>query len=63
MNLEMIKNNQSTGVNEYQIIQMRDQFANEYSNEKGWDKNNLSFEQIMEIRSNPQWKNPHLMLS
>lgn len=63
MNLEMIKNDTQAGVSEYQIIQMREEFANTYSNEKGWDKNNLSFEQIMEIRSNPQWKNPHMMLS
>jgi diaminopimelate epimerase len=53
--------------NEYLMVdettQMRDQFVNEYCNEKGWDKANLSFEQITEIRSHTQWKNPHLIVS
>lgn len=60
---ELIDNSKKVNISESEIIQLRDNFTNEYVNEKGWDKNNLTFEQVMEIRSNVKWKNPHLMFS
>lgn len=60
---ELIDNRKNVNISESEIIQLRDNFTNEYINEKGWDQNNLTFEQIMEIRSNVKWKNPHLMFS
>lgn len=60
---ELIDNRKNVNISESEIIQLRDNFTNEYINEKGWDQNNLTFEQVMEIRSNVKWKNPHLMFS
>lgn len=60
---ELIDNSKNVNISESEIIQLRDNFTNKYINEKGWDQNNLTFEQIMEIRSNVKWKNPHLMFS
>lgn len=34
----------------------RGRFSAEYCAEKGWDINNLTMEQVMEIRSQPDWK-------
>lgn len=61
--MKLIKNEINTNFSDTELVMLRDQFAKQYTNEKGWDITNLSFEQIAEIRSNPQWKNPHLMLS
>lgn len=36
---------------------LRAEFSDEYAKEKGWDINNLTFEQIEEIRSQDGWKN------
>ena len=45
-------------INEEQqnIITGRYHFVNKYCNDMGWDKNDLSFEQIMEIRKQDEWK-------
>ncbi len=34
----------------------RMQFAQEYCKQQGWDIENLSFEQVFEIRKRPEWK-------
>lgn len=39
------------------VFQSRDVFINKYCAEKGWDKENLSFPQILEIRDQDGWKN------
>jgi len=44
------------------VIELRENFVSMYCNEKGWDKSNLDFEQVLEIRSHSQWKNPGLIL-
>ena len=36
---------------------LRAEFSDEYAKEKGWDINNLTFEQIKEIRLQDGWKN------
>ena len=46
-----------------EMIELRESFVTNYCNEKGWDIYDLSFEQILEIRSHKQWINPGLMLS
>lgn len=35
---------------------LRQQFAEQYAAKKGWNKNELSWDQVQEIRSQPQWK-------
>lgn len=41
---------------EAQIIELRDAFARTYCAEREWDIENLSIEQLLEIRSQPGWK-------
>lgn len=61
---ELISNNtlEST-FNPNELIILRDQFVNVYSETKGWDKKDLTLEQISEIRAHKQWKNPGLIKS
>lgn len=40
------------------ILEARGRFAEKYAVEKEWDINNLSMEQLLEIRKQPDWKNP-----
>lgn len=41
------------------IIRERDKFIREYCEKKGWTANavDMTFDQIMEIRNQPEWKN------
>ncbi len=39
-------------------IVRRDSFIRQYAEEKEWDVNNLTMEQILEIRKQEGWKNP-----
>jgi hypothetical protein len=41
---------------------LREKFINEYSKKKGWDKNNLSPNQLLEIIEQKEYKNPGLLL-
>ena len=41
---------------EAQIIKSRDGFARTYCAERGWDIENLSIEQLLEIRRQSGWK-------
>jgi hypothetical protein len=41
---------------------LREQFIEKYSKQKGWDKNNLSSNQMLEIVTNKEYKNPGLIL-
>lgn len=50
-------------LSESEITTLRDQFKEKYINEKNWNKDDLSFEQVMEIRTNVKWKNPQLINS
>lgn len=40
------------------VMELRGEFAKRYCAEKGWNINALSIEQILEIRSKPEWKKP-----
>jgi len=40
------------------MIARRDSFIRDYAEAKGWDVNNLTFPQILEIRKQEGWKNP-----
>jgi len=61
MQLELINDQQPNLVSE--LIQLREQFVIEYCTKKNWDKSNLNFEQISEIRSHNVWKNPLMLQS
>ena len=41
-----------------ETLQARDAFVSAYCKEKGWDRSNLTIEQIMVIRSQDGWKTP-----
>ena len=56
---EMIKN-QSMSKEEINLL--REKFVNEYSKKKGWNSNELSTQQMMEIVSHKQYKSPGLIL-
>lgn len=61
---ELISNNtlEST-FNPNELVTLRDQFVKVYSETKGWDKKDLTLEQISEIRAHKHWKNPGLIKS
>lgn len=40
------------------VLRAREKFAKEYCAAKGWDFNNVTMPQMLEIRSQPGWKNP-----
>jgi hypothetical protein len=42
---------------------LRERFINDYSRKKGWDSNNLSPTQMLEIVQQGGYKNPGLILS
>ena len=61
---ELISNNTLESIfNPNELITLRDQFVKVYSETKGWDKKDLTLEQISEIRNHNQWKNPGLIKS
>jgi hypothetical protein len=39
-----------------QVIRARDAFLRAYCAEQGWDVNDLTLAQVMEIRQQPQWQ-------
>jgi len=43
---------------QFDFLQARGRVVAAYCEEKGWDKNNLTIQQILEIRSQEAWKNP-----
>lgn len=42
---------------------MREKFISEYARKKGWNKENLSPSQMLEIVEQQQYKNPGLLFS
>jgi len=57
---KMIKNDKLT--QEDQNL-LRERFITDYARKKGWDKNNLSPTQMLEIVQQGGYKNPGLILS
>ena len=42
------------------VMSARHSVVTKYCGDKGWDINNLTVEQIFEIRDTEEWKNPKL---
>lgn len=40
------------------LLKRREAFIDQYLAERGWDSSNLSFEQLLEVRRQPDWQNP-----
>lgn len=58
--MDLIKNETIT---EKEIQMLREQFKVKYAKSKGWDPNNLSTEQLLEITQQNGWRTPGLILS
>jgi hypothetical protein len=56
---ELIKN---SSLSQEELNLLREKFLNEYSKEKGWNPNELSTNQMLEIVSQKQYKAPGLIL-
>jgi hypothetical protein len=60
--MEKITNTPTT-INKEDLIILREKFISEYSKNKGWDVNNLSTTQLLEIVEQPSYKSPGMILS
>jgi hypothetical protein len=58
--IELIRNEM---LSESDTVELREIFVSQYCNNKGWDRYNLSFEQVLEIRAHNEWKSPGIMKS
>ena len=56
---ELIKN---LSLSQEEINMLREKFLHEYSKNKGWNPNELSTNQMLEIVSQKQYKTPGLIL-
>lgn len=56
---ELIKN---SSLSQEEINMLREKFLHEYSKNKGWNPNELSTNQMLEIVSQQQYKTPGLIL-
>ncbi len=70
MDNNLIKNNSFDGdellkagssVSSVDMVSMREQYLEDYSRKKGWDKANLTTEQLLEIVSTQGYKTPGLI--
>lgn len=52
-----------TGLSEKDLFELKEAFVEKYANQKGWDKNKLTSEQLNEIYSQDEYKRPGLLLS
>lgn len=58
---ELIKS--GSNLSKSELENLREQFIVSYSNNKGWDKNSLTTDQLLEIVSNSNYKTPGLLRS
>ncbi len=58
-NLKMIKNE---ALPKDEALLLREKFINEYSKKKGWNPNELSTNQMLEIVSQREYKTPGIIL-
>lgn len=49
--------------NQEELKLLREKFIQDYSKKRGWDKNNLLPNQLLEIVEQREYKNPGLLLS
>lgn len=52
-----------TGLSEKDIRDLREKFVEKYVREKGWNKSQLTTEQLNEIYQQDEYKKPGLLLS
>jgi len=52
-----------TGLPEKDLMELREKFIEKYALIKGWNKDNLTSEQLNEIYQQPEYKKPGLILS
>lgn len=52
-----------TGLSEKDLMELKEAFVEKYAKLKGWDKNNLTKEQLNEIFQQPEYQKPGLLLS
>jgi len=57
---ELLKGGQS--VEQKNTDKLREQFVNKYCSKFDWDVNNLTPEQLNEIKSQKEYKNPNMIL-
>lgn len=60
MEEKMIK---ETGLSDKDLVELKEAFVEKYVMIKGWDKENLTTEQLNEIYSQDDYKRPGLLLS
>jgi hypothetical protein len=60
-NLSLIRDTSKISKDDENIL--REKFVSDYSRKKGWDKENLSPTQMLEIVQQNEYKNPGLILS
>ena len=51
----------TNNLNNEDMSLLREKFITEYSRKKGWDRNNLSPNQLMEIVGHKEYKSPGLI--
>lgn len=56
---ELIK---STQLSNEDVAMLREQFISNYSKQKGWDIDNLTTKQMLEITSQKEYKTPGMIL-
>lgn len=61
MNENLIKSTQNISKDDLTIL--REKFISEYARKKGWDKNSLTPNQLLEIVEQRGYKNPGLIKS
>ncbi len=52
----------STGLSDSEVNMLREQFVHNYSKDKGWDRANLTTEQLIEIKDQKGYKTPGMIL-
>ena len=57
---ELLKGNETCKPKDTECLKRN--FMTEYCKKKGWDTNNLDEEQLFEIQSNKEYKNPGMIL-
>lgn len=55
-------NNPSIGLDKQEITLLKERFITKYCKERGWNPDNLTTEQYLEISQKREFKNPGLIL-
>jgi hypothetical protein len=61
MNEKLIKS--TNNLSKDDMTMLREKFITEYARKKGWDKNHLTTEQLLEIVQSNGYKNPGIIKS